>query len=54
MTMVIVTHEMAFAREVGTRILFMAEGKILEQAPPDEFFTNPKCDRLKEFLHKVL
>ena len=54
MTMVIVTHEMAFAREVGTRILFMAQGKILEQAPPDEFFTNPKCDRLKEFLHKVL
>ena len=54
MTMVIVTHEMAFAREVGTRILFMAQGKILEQASPDEFFTNPKCDRLKEFLHKVL
>lgn len=54
LTMVIVTHEMAFAREVGTRILFMAQGKILEQAPPDEFFTNPKCDRLKEFLHKVL
>lgn len=54
MTMVIVTHEMAFAREVGTRILFMAEGKILEQAPPDEFFANPKCDRLKEFLKKVL
>lgn len=54
MTMVIVTHEMAFAREVGTRILFMAQGKILEQAPPEEFFTNPKCDRLKEFLKKVL
>lgn len=54
MTMVIVTHEMAFAREVGTRILFMAEGKILEEAPPEEFFANPKCDRLKEFLNKVL
>lgn len=54
MTMVIVTHEMAFAREIGTRILFMAEGKILEQAPPDEFFTNPQCPRLKEFLKKVL
>lgn len=54
MTMVIVTHEMAFAREVGTRVLFMAQGKILEQAPPEEFFTNPKCDRLKEFLKKVL
>ena len=54
MTMVIVTHEMAFAREVGTRILFMAQGKILEQSPPEEFFTDPKCDRLKEFLKKVL
>ena len=54
MTMVIVTHEMAFAREVGTRILFMAQGKILEQAPPEEFFTDPKCDRLKECLKKVL
>ena len=54
MTIVIVTHEMAFGREVGTRILFMAQGKILEQAPPEEFFTNPKCDRLKEFLKKVL
>lgn len=54
MTIVIVTHEMAFAREVGTRILFMAQGKILEQAPPEEFFTDPKCDRLKEFLKKVL
>ena len=54
MTMVIVTHEMGFAREVGTRILFMAQGKILEQAPPEEFFTVPKCDRLKEFLRKVL
>lgn len=54
MTMVIVTHEMGFAREVGTRILFMAEGKILEQAPPEEFFGNPQHPRLKEFLAKVL
>ncbi len=54
MTMVIVTHEMGFAREIGTRIFFMANGKIAEQAPPEEFFTNPKTDRLKEFLNKVL
>ena len=54
MTMVIVTHEMGFAREIGTRIFFMANGKIAEQAPPEEFFTNPKSDRLKEFLNKVL
>lgn len=54
MTMVIVTHEMGFAREVGTRILFMAEGKILEQAPPEQFFTAPEHPRLKEFLRKVL
>ena len=54
MTMVIVTHEMGFAREVGTRILFMAEGKVLEQAPPEEFFGEPKHPRLKEFLAKVL
>ncbi len=54
MTMVIVTHEMGFAREIGTRIFFMANGKIAEQAPPEEFFTHPKTDRLKEFLKKVL
>lgn len=54
MTMVIVTHEMAFAREVGTRIFFMAQGKILEQGPPEEFFKNPQHPRLKEFLKKVL
>lgn len=54
MTMVIVTHEMNFAREVGTRILFMAEGKILEENTPDEFFTNPTHPRLKEFLSKVI
>ena len=54
MTMVVVTHEMGFAREVGTRLLFMDEGRILEEAPPAEFFTNPKTDRAKEFLSKIL
>ena len=54
MTMVIVTHEMAFAREVGTRILFMAQGKILEQSDPDKFFNEPEHPRLREFLKKVL
>lgn len=53
-TMLIVTHEMAFAREVGTRILFMAEGKICEQGTPDEIFNAPKSERLQEFLKKVL
>lgn len=54
MTMVIVTHEMGFAREVGTRVLFMAEGKILEQNTPTEFFSAPQHPRLREFLAKVL
>lgn len=54
MTMVVVTHEMGFAREVATRVLFMDEGKILEEATPDEIFTNPKNGRTKEFLSKVL
>ena len=54
MTMVIVTHEMGFAREVGTRILFMDEGEIKEQNTPVEFFQNPQHPRLKEFLSKVL
>jgi ABC-type polar amino acid transport system, ATPase component len=54
MTMVCVTHEMGFAREVGTRVLFMDSGVILEQNKPDEFFANPKHPRLKDFLSKVL
>ena len=54
MTMVIVTHEMGFAREVATKVLFVDEGKIVESAPPEEFFSNPKSERLKEFLSKVL
>lgn len=54
MTMVVVTHEMGFAREVGTEIVFIDDGVILEQGPPDEFFGNPKNQRLKDFLSKVL
>ncbi len=54
MTMVIVTHEMGFAKEVGTRVLFVDEGNIKEQAAPEEFFSDPKDARLKEFLSKVL
>ena len=54
MTMVVVTHEMGFAREVGTRVLFMDEGNILEQNSPEEFFDNPKNPRLKDFPSKVL
>lgn len=54
MTMVVVTHEMGFAREVATRVLFMDDGQIQEDAPPKEFFGNPKNARLQEFLSKVL
>ncbi len=54
MTMVVVTHEMGFAREVATRVLFMDDGLIQEDAPPQEFFGNPKNPRLQEFLSKVL
>jgi len=54
MTMVIVTHEMGFAKEVATRVIFVDQGKIQEEAPPKEFFENPKNERLKEFLSKVL
>ena len=54
MTMVVVTHEMGFAREVGTRVIFMDAGQIREEADPEEFFTNPKDPRLQEFLSKVL
>ena len=53
-TMIVVTHEMGFAREVADRILFMADGKLLEEATPDEFFNNPKNERLKEFLSKII
>lgn len=54
MTMLIVTHEMGFAKNVATRILFMNDGKILEDEKPEEFFNNPKHSRTKEFLYKVL
>lgn len=54
MTMAVVTHEMGFAREVGTRVVFMDGGKIIEQGTPDEIFNNPQSDRLKDFLAKVL
>lgn len=54
MTMVVVTHEMGFAKEVGDRIIFMDEGKILEEGTPEEIFNNPKNARTKDFLSKVL
>lgn len=54
MTMVIVTHEMGFAKEVGTRVLFIDEGRIKEENTPKEFFENPQNERLKEFLSKIL
>lgn len=53
-TMVVVTHEMGFARQVADRILFMADGQILEEGPPDEFFENPTNERLKQFLGKII
>ena len=54
MTMVVVTHEMGFAREVASRVIFMDDGQIKEEAPPEEFFDHPKDPRLKEFLSKIL
>ena len=54
MTMVVVTHEMGFAKEVGNRVVFMADGKILEEAPPKQFFEHPSHPRLQDFLSKVL
>ena len=54
MTMAVVTHEMSFAKEVASRVLFMADGNVLEQAPPQEFFSNPKNPRLVEFLSKII
>ena len=54
MTMVVVTHEMGFAREVADRIVFMAEGVIVEQAPPEAFFTSPREERTRQFLGKIL
>ena len=54
MTMIVVTHEMGFAREVSNRVLFMDEGIIMEENTPEELFANPKCERLQSFLAKVL
>ena len=54
MTMIVVTHEMGFAREVGSRVIFMADGRIIEEGEPNDMFANPKSDRLKTFLAKVL
>ena len=54
MTMIVVTHEMGFAREVGSRVIFMADGRIIEEGTPDEIFDNPQSERLQTFLAKVL
>ena len=54
MTMLVVTHEMGFAREVADRVMFLDGGDVVEEAPPEEFFTNPKSERLRSFLSKVL
>jgi glutamate transport system ATP-binding protein len=54
MTMIVVTHEMGFARKAADRVLFMADGKIVEEATPAEFFDNPQSDRAKDFLSKIL
>ncbi|MGY5118964.1 amino acid ABC transporter ATP-binding protein, partial [Streptomyces sp. 900105755] len=54
MTMIVVTHEMGFARSAANRVVFMADGRIVEQATPDQFFSNPSSDRAKDFLSKIL
>ncbi|GAB3278719.1 amino acid ABC transporter ATP-binding protein [Microbacterium lacusdiani] len=54
MTMIVVTHEMGFARKAANRVVFMADGQIVEEATPEEFFTNPKSDRAKDFLSKLI
>jgi polar amino acid transport system ATP-binding protein len=54
MTMVVVTHEMGFAKDVADRVVFMCDGKIVEEGTPDEFFTNPKDERAKQFLKSIL
>ncbi|WP_043266421.1 amino acid ABC transporter ATP-binding protein [Streptomyces sp. CT34] len=54
MTMVVVTHEMGFARSAANRVVFMADGRIIEEAEPNQFFTNPRSDRAKDFLSKIL
>ncbi|WP_312235607.1 amino acid ABC transporter ATP-binding protein, partial [Pseudescherichia sp.] len=54
MTMMVVTHEMGFARKVATRVIFMDEGKIVEDSAKEDFFANPKSERAKDFLAKIL
>jgi glutamate transport system ATP-binding protein len=54
MTMVVVTHEMGFARRAANRVVFMSDGQIVEEAAPETFFTNPKSERAKDFLGKIL
>jgi glutamate transport system ATP-binding protein len=54
MTMIVVTHEMGFARKAADRVVFMADGQIVEDATPEEFFTNPQSSRAKDFLSKLL
>jgi len=54
MTMIVVTHEMGFAREVADRVIFFDEGNIVEQAPPEKFFTAPENERTKRFLAQIL
>jgi ABC-type polar amino acid transport system ATPase subunit len=54
MTILIVTHEMSFAKEIATRVVFLDKGKIIEEGTPEEFFNHPKTERVKEFLKKVL
>ena len=54
MTMLVVTHEMGFARRAANRVVFMADGEIVEDASPEEFFANPRSDRAKDFLGKIL
>jgi glutamate transport system ATP-binding protein len=54
MTMIVVTHEMGFARKAAKRVLFMAEGALVEEAAPEDFFTKPSSDRAKDFLSKIL
>jgi glutamate transport system ATP-binding protein len=54
MTMIVISHEMGFARSAANRVLFMDAGRILEQAPPDEFFANPTTERATDFLSKII
>jgi ABC-type polar amino acid transport system ATPase subunit len=53
MTMVVVTHEMRFARQVASRVVLMAEGRVVEEAPPEQFFTNPQHERSRQFLSQI-